>query len=37
MMIMSINNKHHLISFPCCSSGCYNSGTAAKQKLTLTV
>jgi len=31
MMIMSKHNQHQLVSFSCCSSGCYNSGTAAKQ------
>jgi len=37
MMIMSKHNQHHIVSFPCCLSGWYNSDTAIDQKLTLTV
>jgi len=34
-MIMLKHNHHHQITFSICSSGCYNSCTAAKQNLKL--
>jgi len=37
MMILSKHNQPQRISFPYCSSGCYNSCTAAKQHLKLLI
>jgi len=31
------HNQHHQITFSICSSGCYNSHTAAKQNLKLMI
>jgi len=35
ILIMLKHNQHHQITFSICSSGCYNSHTAAKQNLKL--
>ena len=37
VMIMLKHNQHHQITFSICSSGCYNSCTAAKQNLKLII